>query len=268
MTARLSGEVAIVTGSTSGLGKAIAVAFAAEGAAVVVTGRDEPRGEAVVAAIRAATGPAGAPASEGRAIFVAGDLADPSTPDRLVTAAAEAFGSPTVLVNNAVAGGSPGGDGPVTEIDPGRWEQVIRVDLSAAAWMCRAVIPAMQAAGHGSIVNISSRASERGTPRVAAYSASKGGLNALTRAIAVDYGREGIRCNTLSPGYVLHEVRDRDMTTDRRARLEGMQLTRLAGPADIAWAAVYLASRESEVVTGINLAVDGGSTTARALVLG
>lgn len=104
----------------------------------------------------------------------------------------------------------------------------------------------------------------RGTPRHAAYSAAKGGLNALTRSIAVDYTKDRIRCNSISTGYVLNDVRDRDLSPERRQQLEAMHLTRLGQPEDIAYAALYLASKESAFVTGIDLPVDGGSTLARA----
>jgi NAD(P)-dependent dehydrogenase (short-subunit alcohol dehydrogenase family) len=126
----------------------------------------------------------------------------------------------------------------------------------------------MVAAGHGSIVNVSSRQAERASPGLAAYVASKGGLNALTRAIAVDHGREGIRANALSVGYVLNERRDADLSAARRAELEAMHLTRLGRPEDVAYAVVYLASPESEFVTGALLPVDGGGTIARGRVLG
>jgi NAD(P)-dependent dehydrogenase (short-subunit alcohol dehydrogenase family) len=126
----------------------------------------------------------------------------------------------------------------------------------------------MRRAGHGSIVNISSRQAERASPGLAAYCAAKGGLNALTRSIAVDYAADGIRCNTISPGYVVNDRRDADMTAERRARYEGMHLTRLGTAADVAHAVVYLAGRESEFVTGVNLQLDGGSSIARALTLG
>src|SRR5205823_4878072 len=128
------------------------------------------------------------------------------------------FGGLTVLVNTAVPSGD-GRDGPVTLVTTEAWEATLRVNLTAAVWLCRAAIPAMVRAGHGSIVNVSSRAAERGTPGLAAYAASKGGLNALTRSIAVDYARDGVRCNTLSPGYILHERRDADLDDERRARL-------------------------------------------------
>jgi gluconate 5-dehydrogenase len=101
-----------------------------------------------------------------------------------------------------------------------------------------------------------------------AYIASKAGLNGLTRAIAVDYADHGIRCNTISPGYVLNDRRDAELDPERRARLEAMHLTRLGEADDIAHAAVYLASSESEYLTGINLALDGGSSIARGSTLG
>ena len=103
---------------------------------------------------------------------------------------------------------------------------------------------------------------------MAAYSASKAALEALTRAVAVDHAEDGIRCNTVSPGYVLHERRDADLSDERRQELEAMHLTRLGQPLDVAYAALYLAGRESEFVTGIVLPVDGGSSTARARTLG
>ena len=254
---RLAGETAVVTGSTSGIGRAIATRFAAEGARVVVTGRDRGRGEAIVAAITDAAGDA---------LFLPADLADEDACTQLVDEAAARLGSLTILVNNAMS--DDGLDGPAGDITTEGWERILRVNLSAALWLARAAIPHMRTAGHGSILNISSRAGERGTPRLAAYSASKGGMNALTRSIAVDYAPDGIRCNTISPGYVLNERRDRELTEDRRQRLEGMHLTRLGEPDDIAHAAVYLASREAEFVTGVNLPVDGGSSAARGLVLG
>jgi meso-butanediol dehydrogenase/(S,S)-butanediol dehydrogenase/diacetyl reductase len=148
------------------------------------------------------------------------------------------------------------------------WDASLRINLTAPMWLARAAIPHMIEAGHGSILNISSRAAERASPGLAAYIASKGGLNALTRSIAVDYAESNVRCNTISPGYVLNERRDADLSEARRTRLEGMHLTRLGEANDVAYAAVYLASRESEFVTGVNLALDGGGSAARGLTLG
>ena len=246
-----------MTGSTSGLGRAIAVAFAHEGAAVVVTGRDQARGDAVVAEIGAAGG---------TAWFVPAELGEEDACEQLVAAAAERMGGLTVLVNNAAGGGAP--DGPVAELTTAAWEAILRVDLTAPMWCCRAAIPHMRRAGHGAIVNVSSRQAERASRGLAAYVAAKSGMNGLTRAIAVDYAADGIRCNTISPGYVLNDRRDADITDERRARYAGMHLTRLGVATDIAHAAVYLASRESEFVTGINLQLDGGSSIARGLTLG
>jgi NAD(P)-dependent dehydrogenase (short-subunit alcohol dehydrogenase family) len=256
---RLEGEIALVTGSTSGIGKAIATAFAAEGAGVLVTGRDRERGDAVADQITRAGG---------EAVFVAADLADEGASGELVHAAVETFGAITVLVNNAVASAVDDADGPLAELTDLAWEQTLRVNLTAPMWLTRAVIPHMIEAGHGSIINISSRAAERASRRLAAYIASKGGLNALTRSVAVDYAEHNIRCNTISPGYVLNERRDAELSDERRARLQGMHLTRLGQASDVAHAAVYLASRESEFVTGVNLPLDGGSSSARGLTLG
>ncbi|MGH3577224.1 MAG: SDR family NAD(P)-dependent oxidoreductase, partial [Mycobacterium sp.] len=170
MSGRLAGEVAVVTGSTSGLGREIARLFATEQGRVIVTGRNAERGTAVVDAI-ARTG--------GIAQFVAADLTNDDEREGLVEATVERFGALTVLVNNAVAKTSGPGSGKVTEISPEAFEEVLAVNLVAPAAMSRLAIPPMLASGHGSIVNISSRAAELGTPGTAAYTASKGGLNAL-----------------------------------------------------------------------------------------
>jgi NAD(P)-dependent dehydrogenase (short-subunit alcohol dehydrogenase family) len=253
---RMEGEIAIVTGSTSGLGKEIARTFAAEGAHVVVTGRNQERGDAWASEIRE---------QGGDAHFVAADLADLDQCGALVDATVERYGGVTVLVNNHVAAT---GDGPLGDVGLEEWETKLRVNLTAPAWLIKAAIPHMQAAGHGAIINISSRAAERGTPNLAAYAASKGGLNAVTRSIAIDYARDGIRCNSVTPGYILHEVRDADIDPAKLARVSGQHLTRLISAADVAYCCVWLASKEGEVITGLDIPVSGGSTTARALTLG
>ena len=253
---RLAGECALVTGSTAGIGAGIAAAFAREGAAVVITGRDRDRGDAVVERIVAAGG---------EAAFVAADLRDEDECRRLVDAAATRLGALTVLVNNATGAT---GAAPVASTRTEEWDAVLRLDLTAPMWCARAAIPHMRAAGHGSIVNISSRQAERPSAGLAAYVAAKAGLNGLTRAIAVEEAAHGIRCNTISPGYVLNTVRDADLDPERRAAYEAMHLTRLGEAEDVAAAAVYLAGRESGFVTGVNLQLDGGSSIARARTLG
>ncbi len=245
---RLDGEIALVTGSTAGIGRAIAVRFAAEGASVLVTGRDADRGAAVVAACG------------GRAAFAPGDLADPSTAATLVEATVARFGGCTILVNNAAVA-EP--DGPVADLDDRRWHAILEVDLLGPARLCRAAMPHLRACGHGAIVNISSRAASRAPRGLAAYVAAKGGLEAMTRSIAVDEAPHGVRCNAISPGYVLNDRRDAKMTDSERARREAMHLLGLGTADDVAHAAVYLASRESRWLTGAVLPLDGGSSAAR-----
>lgn len=254
---RLAGEIALVTGSTSGLGKSIATLFASHGAAVVVTGRDARRGEAVASAIAA---------DGGRALFLPADLTDSQQCRTLVEQTEAAFGGLTILVNNAVA--TVRGDGPVGDVEAEVWDCLLRMDVIAVATLCRLCIPLMRRCGHGSIVNVSSRVAERGTPGLAAYTAAKGAINALTRSITADYAREGIRANTVQPGYILHEVRDAEQGAEGLARRQGMQLTRIPTATDVAYAVLFLASREAEVITGITLPVDGGSTAVRGLTLG
>ncbi len=254
---RLAGERALVTGSTAGIGRAIAIEMAREGAAVAVTGRDAGRGEAVVEEIMSAGG---------TAAFVRADLGNEQECTALVDGAAEMLGGLTVLVNNAA--GDTGRDGAVGDLATEAWDAILRVDLTAPMWCARSAIPHLLRAGHGSIINVSSRQAERASRGFAAYIAAKSGLNGLTRSIAVDYATAGIRCNTISPGYVLNDRRDAEISPERRARYEGMHLTRLGTAADVAYAAVYLASHESEFVTGVNLQLDGGSSAARGLTLG
>jgi NAD(P)-dependent dehydrogenase (short-subunit alcohol dehydrogenase family) len=251
---RLGGSVALITGSTSGIGAAIATRFAAEGATVVVTGRSIERG----AAVAAACGP--------NAVFVAADLSSPAAPDALVAATMEQLGRIDILVSNAAITG--GARGTVVELDDDTWAATLAVDLVAPARLCRAVIPHMVASGGGAIVFISSRAAERGTPGQAAYSAAKAGLGGLARSIAVDFAGAKVRCNVVSPGYVLHEQRDADIDTARRARFDAMHPLGVGEAADVADAAVFLASAESRWITGITLPLDGGSTIARGTTFG
>ncbi len=249
---RLVGEVALVTGSTAGLGRVIAARLAAEGADVVVTGRNAERGEAV--------------ADEMGGTFLAADLTDEAAAKALVDATAQRYGRLTILVNNAVAAVT---SAPVDAVATEDWEAALRVDVTAPMWLCRAAIPHFRAAGRGAIVNVSSRAAERASPGLAAYVAAKGALNALTRSLAVDYAADGIRANTVAPGYVLNDRRDADLDDAGRARLEAMHLTRLTTPEDVAAAVAFLAGPDAATITGVLLPVDGGSSTAaRATSLG
>lgn len=255
MGQRLAGDVAIVTGSTSGLGKEIARLFAAEGAAVVVTGRSDERGAAVVESIRGAGG---------TAEFVRADLTDAAAAHALVDRAVERFGALHILVNNAVAPEVIAQDGKAADVADRVWDDMLRVNLLGPTWLMQRAIPIMAAQKRGSIVNVSSRTAERATPRSAAYTASKGAMNALTRSITLDYAREGLRCNTVQPGYIFHETRDADRTPEKLQYVHDMCLTRPPTAIDVAYAVLFLASREAECISGVTLQVDGGSSFARA----
>lgn len=264
---RLAGQRALVTGGTSGLGVAIAARFVREGARVAIVGRDPARGAAA--------------ATRTGAELVLVDLSSDEDCRRTVDVAVDRLGGLTVLVNNArsYAAGYPsarpegtdvdtGFDGPVSEVSWAALEEILRVGVVAAARLCGYAIPHLVAAGGGAIVNVSSRAASRGTPGHAAYAASKAGLEALARSITADYGRQGVRCNTVRPGYILHELRDEGLPADRRAEIQAGQVTRLATADDVASAVLFLASPEAEVISGIVLPVDGGSSTLRGRVVG
>src|SRR5262249_55226219 len=156
-------------------------------ARVIVTGRDGERGRGVV------------DACGGRAAFVRADLIEPDAAQVLVAAAIERFDALTILVNNAAVSQR---DGPVSDLDESAWRTVLEVDLLAPARLCRAAMPHLRRCGHGAIVNISSRAASRASRGSAAYISAKGGLEALTRSIAVDEAPNLVRCNAISPGYV------------------------------------------------------------------
>lgn len=243
--------------------------FAAEGARVVVTGRNAERGLTVAKGIVD---------GGGAAAFVPADLREEAQCQSLVDETVTEWGPATVLVNNAVTStAQPQAaaddavvklDGPAGEVAADAFRTVLEVDLVGAATLCRLVIPHMLRAGHGSIVNVSSRVAGQGTPNLAAYTASKAGLEALARSITADYARQGIRANTVRPGYIIHERRDSEVGAARRARLEGMHLTRLSTATDVAYAVLFLASPESETISGVTLPVDGGSSAVRGLTLG
>ena len=204
----LEREVAVVTGSTGGIGEAVAHRLAGDGARVVVTGRRTADGERVAADIGAAGG---------IATFVRADLTMEDDVAALFNSAARAFGPVTLLVNNAAPTdlvGPSNKDGRLTDVPPGRFDEILAVGLRAAYLCCYHAIPQMQQAGHGSIVNVSSVAGVKATPRVFAYATAKGGLQALTRSVAADYARDQIRCNTVIVGFVISNPLARKFAED------------------------------------------------------
>jgi 3-oxoacyl-[acyl-carrier protein] reductase len=252
---RFRDDVVLVTGSTRGIGRAIADRCAAEGAAVVITGRTEEQGHRAVGEIEAAGG---------RALFVRTDVSDPEQIRTAVEATVEHFGKLTVLVNNAApmedVVGATRRDGSVTDLDPAVWQEISSVMLGGVMWSCKYAIPKMIEAGRGAVVNVSSSASNLGVPDFTCYTATKGAINALTRSIAVDYGARGVRCNAVVVGYVLSgditALLSADPTFDRNMRTA--HLTDLGTVEDVASAVAFLASAEARFITGACLPVDGG----------
>jgi NAD(P)-dependent dehydrogenase (short-subunit alcohol dehydrogenase family) len=246
----LAGKVALITGGSAGIGAAIATRFAREGAAVVVTGRRKEQLDRVVKTIEA---------DGGRALAVAGSVTDPTHAPSAVEQAVRAFGKLNVLVNNAGVGAF---GKTLDETDDATWDDLLAVNLTGVFRMVKAAVPALRKAGGGAIVNVSSIAGLVGIPLTAAYSATKGGLDALTRCLAVDYAAHGIRCNSVNPGLVKTPMAE-SLTTDpeRLAQvLSAYPLGRAGTPEDVANLVLFLASDEAAWVTGAVFPIDGGMT--------
>ncbi len=247
---RLSGKVAIVTGGNAGIGEAIAKAFAQEGAAVVITGRRQAELDRVVGDIVK---------EQGKAIAVAGSVTDDAHVQDTVRRTVQQFGRLDILDNNAGIGDF---GKRLHEIDDATWAQVLDVNLTGVFRLTRACLPQMLKQGTGVIVMISSIASLVGLPTLPAYAASKGALDAMTRALAVDYARDGIRCNVVNPGLV-----DTPMAAPLMSHPEQLApilahypIRRVGNPEDVASLVLYLASDEAAWVTGGTFPVDGGRT--------
>jgi NAD(P)-dependent dehydrogenase (short-subunit alcohol dehydrogenase family) len=247
----LRDSVAMVTGAASGIGRAIAEVLAQSGAIVALVDIDEQGGTAAAEGIGR---------SGGRAVFHRADVANSRDCELVVRDTVERFGRLDILVNNA--GIIRRAD--VTELGEDEWDRVMAVNLKSVFLMCRLAVPIMAAAGKGAIVNISSGWGLVGGPRAASYCASKGGVVLLTRAMAVDHGRSGIRVNCVCPGDTdtgmlrseakqLGEPIDRFMEASTRR-----PLGRVGRPEEIARAVRYLVSDEASFVTGSTLVVDGG----------
>ena len=247
---RLDGKVALITGGGVGIGEAVARLFAQEGAAVVITGRRKNVVELVAGEIQQ---------SKGCALAVAGSVADEAHVRSAVLQAVRAFGKLNVLVNNAGIGSFGKA---MHETDDATWDELLAINLTGVFRMTRAAVPEMIKAGGGSIINISSIAALVGIPLLPGYAATKGAVNALTRCIAIDYAKQGIRCNVVCPGLVETPMAA-DLIEDKTTLAQVMAAYPLGRPGtadEVAKLVLYLASDESAWVTGSTFTIDGGMT--------
>ncbi len=246
---RLKGKVAIVTGSTSGIGVGIAKVFAAEGAKVVVCGRREAKGQAVVDSIVK---------EGGEASYHFMDITVSESIESLMADTAEKYGKIDILVNNAANVGLK--DGRVDELTLEMWDGVLQSDLRGTFYTTKCVLPYMQKnETGGSIINIGSMASCGGDLGSTAYACAKAGVDMLTKSTALQYGKSNIRCNCVRPGLIVtpdNEAKVPDILKD--IFLNNIMVNRYGCPADIANMCVYLASDESGFFTGQVVTVDGG----------
>lgn len=247
---RLANKVAIITGSGGGMGQAAARLFAREGASVVVTDVLAEAGEETASRIRD---------EGGNAIFVKADVANEDQVKALVNATIEAYGRVDILYNNA--GIMPSSDGSVLNISEELWDRILDVNLKSAFLCSKHTIPHMIKQGKGSIINIASFVTFMGcTVPQDAYGASKAGMLALTKSLAVQYGPHGIRCNAICPGPIETALLSHLWESEqaRQLRLNRIPLGRFGEINDIIYMALYLASDESAWTTGTWLIIDGG----------
>ncbi|CAD5245301.1 SDR family NAD(P)-dependent oxidoreductase [Thermococcus camini] len=253
---RVEGKVAIVTGATSGIGRAIAKLLAREGAKVAVTGRNEERGRKVVEEIIS---------EGGTAKFWKLDVSNEAEVERVFREVVEEFGKLDILVNNA---GISGPDKPTHELTEGEWDQVMDVNVKGVFFCTKHAVPYMIKNGGGSIVNVSSIYGIVGSPGIPPYHASKGAVRLMTKTDALLYAKYGIRVNSVHPGSIWTPMlmkACKKMGVDDEEQCRGvfakMNPVGFVGePMDVAYAVLYLASDESRFVTGAELVVDGGYT--------
>lgn len=249
----LRGRVSLVTGSTTGIGEATARALATAGSTVMLHGRHEERGRAVLADLQA---------GGTEADLLIGDVGDPEFCQGLVDGCVERFGRIDVLVNNA--GILPEGSAPETDNDA--WMRCMQVNVNAVFFLSRAAVGHMQREGSGNIINISSEWGLNGEPGFVAYCTSKGALMQMTRCMALDHAAENIRVNAVCPGEIHTQMVDNWLASadgDPRENLaklaSGIPMRRVAHPDEVAACVLFLASDASSYVTGSGLSVDGGN---------
>ncbi len=253
---QLANRVALITGAGRGIGRAIALAYAAEGAKVALTARTTGELDEVVGRIRAAGG---------TAVALPADLADRAVPQKVVGEVRRALGPVEILVNNAGIGSSSN-PRPVVEFDDDFWDQTLAINLTAPYLLCKAVLPGMLARRWGRIITVASVNGKIGSLHGAAYAASKHGVLGLTRTLALEVAGQGITVNAICPGPVHTVMNDRRIEYDARRRGVAIKeleagltpLGRRLEPEEIAPLAVYLASDAAAAVVGQALNIDGG----------
>lgn len=253
----LEGKVALVTGSTSGIGLAIARALAAEGAKVMLNGFGDP---AEIDRLKAELG----------ASHDGADLSDPAQIENMLRRCAEELGGPDILVNNAgVQHVSP-----VEDFPPEKWDAIIAINLSAVFHTTRLAIPAMKQKGWGRIINTASAHSLVASPNKSAYVAAKHGVAGFTKSVALEAARDGVTVNCISPGYVWTPLVENQIPDTMKARnltreqvmndvlLAAQPTKRFVTPEEVAALALFICREEAKSITGANLSMDGGWTAA------
>ena len=248
---KLENKVAIITGSTRGIGRATAKLFAAEGAKVVVVGTNAELGENCVAEIKT---------DGGEAVFCKTDGTSEESLSALVKVALDTYGRIDILVNNAGVGGSTAN---MNDITMDEWDKVLATNLTAPFMLCKNVIPIMEEQGSGAIVNIASMASTGAGRGGLAYTSAKHGLLGLTRQMSLDHGRTGVRINAVLPGPIETDMIARVLAIPQHPvcmKIKMSPAARAGRPEEVAQAVVFLASDDASFIHGAALAVDGGYT--------
>lgn len=244
----LKGKVAVVTGGASGIGRATAALFAREGANVVVADYEPTGGQDTVKMIKG---------EGGEAFFVETDVSRPEDVERMVKETVKTYGRLDILFNNAGVGETA----KATEASLEHWERVLAINLRGVFLGCKYAIPRMIRNGGGSIINNASILAEVGFSEATAYAASKHGIVGLTQTIAIDYAAQGIRANTVCPGFIRTPMVMKGLDEETRGYIAGLHpLGRMGEPEEVAEAVLFLASDRSSFVTGTCLFVDGGYT--------